>query len=66
MPSRNEAIPHHTKLNAAIEDLIEDTRSLGIIPQPILDKIEELTKQWYDHTLISYQQQPLLAALFPG
>ncbi|KAF9366725.1 hypothetical protein BGX34_009565 [Mortierella sp. NVP85] len=46
MPSRNDHIPHHSKLNAAIEELIDDTRSLGIIPQPILDKIEELTKQW--------------------
>lgn len=52
MPSRNGYIPHHTKINASIEDLIEDTRSLGIIPQPILDRIEELTKQWDLDTII--------------
>ncbi|KAF9960021.1 hypothetical protein BGZ65_012849 [Modicella reniformis] len=46
MPSKNEHIPHHPKINAAIEDLIDETRSLGIIPKPILDRIEELSKQW--------------------
>ncbi|KAG0208448.1 hypothetical protein BGX28_000586 [Mortierella sp. GBA30] len=46
MPSRNTHIPHHHKLNAAVDELLESTKSTGLIPQPILDKIEELRKQW--------------------
>ncbi|KAF8978825.1 hypothetical protein BGZ46_006117 [Entomortierella lignicola] len=46
MPSRNAHIQHHHKVNAAIEELLEESKSLGIIPQPIVDKIEELLKHW--------------------
>ncbi|KAF9433304.1 hypothetical protein BGZ76_009623 [Entomortierella beljakovae] len=46
MPSRNTHIPHHHKVNAALEEMLEDTKSLGIIPQPIINRIEELLKDW--------------------
>ncbi|KAF9111192.1 hypothetical protein BGX27_005279 [Mortierella sp. AM989] len=46
MPPRNTHVAHHPKLNAAVEELFEGSKSLGIIPQPILDQIEELLKQW--------------------
>ncbi|KAG0296336.1 hypothetical protein BGZ98_001018 [Dissophora globulifera] len=46
MPSRNTHIPHHHKFNAAVEELLDETRSSGLIPQPVLDRIEELSKQW--------------------
>ncbi|KAG0367600.1 hypothetical protein BGZ54_003599 [Gamsiella multidivaricata] len=46
LPSRNTHIPHHHKTNAAVEELLDDAKSTGLIPQPILDRIEELSKQW--------------------
>ncbi|KAI1309730.1 hypothetical protein EDD11_003982 [Mortierella claussenii] len=46
MPSRNTHIPQHHKVNAAVEELLDTTRASGLIPQPILDRIEELSKQW--------------------
>lgn len=54
MPSRNAYIPHHSKASESLEDFLEDTMASasGIIPQPILDKIEELSKQWYNTSLI--------------
>ncbi|KAF9289054.1 hypothetical protein BGZ68_010100 [Mortierella alpina] len=46
MPSRNTHIPHHPKLNAAVDELLATSKATGVIPQPILDKIDELRKQW--------------------
>ncbi|KAG0051402.1 hypothetical protein BGZ83_003788 [Gryganskiella cystojenkinii] len=46
MPSRNTHIPHRPKVNAAVEELLRETEEAGLIPQPIVDKIEELLKQW--------------------
>ncbi|KAI8600974.1 WD40-repeat-containing domain protein [Dissophora ornata] len=46
MPSKNTQIPHHHHVNAAVEELLNETRSTGLVPQIILDKIEELSKQW--------------------
>ncbi|KAF9173269.1 hypothetical protein BGX20_003660 [Mortierella sp. AD010] len=46
MPSRDVQMTHHHKVNAAIEELLEESKSLGVIPQPVVDKIEELLKQW--------------------
>ncbi|KAF9293346.1 hypothetical protein BGZ88_005493 [Linnemannia elongata] len=48
MPSRNAHIPHHSKASESLEDFLEATMASasGIIPQPVLDKIEELSKQW--------------------
>jgi len=48
MPSRNTHIPHHPKLNAAVDELLEASKATGVIPQPIMDKIDELRKQWYE------------------
>ncbi|KAG0252335.1 hypothetical protein BG011_007041 [Mortierella polycephala] len=46
MPSRNANIPRHQRIDEALEDFIEQAADAGIIPQPILDKIEEMIKQW--------------------
>jgi hypothetical protein len=48
MPSRNAHIPQHNNIGELVEEFMEDTVAMasGIIPQPILDKIEELSKQW--------------------
>ncbi|GJJ70715.1 aladin [Entomortierella parvispora] len=46
MPSRNTHIPHHSKINSAVEELLKESEASGLIPQPIVDKIEELLKQW--------------------
>ncbi|KAG0372734.1 hypothetical protein BGX24_012645 [Mortierella sp. AD032] len=48
MPSRNANIPQHNKVSDSVEEFLEDALATasGIIPQPILDKIEELSKQW--------------------
>jgi len=46
MPSRNTHIPHHPKINSVVEELLKESEASGLIPQPIVDKIEELLKQW--------------------
>ncbi|KAF9131077.1 hypothetical protein BGW39_002236 [Mortierella sp. 14UC] len=48
MPSRNANITQQSKVGESLEEFLEDgmAAASGIIPQPILDKIEELSKQW--------------------
>ncbi|KAF9896082.1 hypothetical protein BX616_008175, partial [Lobosporangium transversale] len=45
MPSRGVHIPQFHKVNAAVDELLDTARDSGLIPQPILEKIEELAKQ---------------------
>jgi hypothetical protein len=48
MPSRNAEITQLSKIGESLENFLQDNMAMasGIIPQPILDKIEELSKQW--------------------
>jgi hypothetical protein len=66
MPTRNAHIPYHNKASEAMEDFLEDTMASasGMIPQPILDKIEELSKQWYGHlnTILKLHNRLLFAS----